>query len=41
MYSKHPNLAHEMEEKTPKGKKLPKHVENQERLKALKKMLKK
>jgi len=26
MYAKHPKLAKEFEKKTPKGKKLPKHV---------------
>lgn len=26
MYAKHPKLAREFESKTPKGKKLPKHV---------------
>lgn len=26
MYSQHPEIAKEMEEKTPKGKKLPEHV---------------
>lgn len=40
MYSQHPKLAAEMESKTPKGKKLPKHVSKASQLAAIKKKMK-
>ncbi len=41
MYSQHPKMAAEMESKTPKGKKLPKHVGKAHQLAAIKSKIKK
>lgn len=39
MYAKHPELAEEFEEKTPKGKKLP-EKKSKKQVEAMKKMMK-